>query len=37
MKLGQIFLVGARTYGKIGEIRELPLRIIKQYEEEIRK
>ena len=37
MKLGQTFLVGARTYGKIGEIRELPLRIIEQHEEETGK
>lgn len=37
MKLGQMFLVGARMYGRIGHIRELPLRIIKQYEDEMRK
>lgn len=35
-KLRQIFLVGAKMYGKIGEIKELPLRIIQQYEEKIR-
>ena len=37
MKLGQMFLVGARMYGRIGEIKELPLRIIGQYEEKMRK
>jgi flavin reductase (DIM6/NTAB) family NADH-FMN oxidoreductase RutF len=31
MKLGQIFLVGGRMYGTIGNIRELPLRILRQY------
>ncbi|MHA1721479.1 MAG: flavin reductase family protein [Candidatus Baldrarchaeia archaeon] len=30
-KLQQIFLVGAKMYGKIGEIKELPLDIIKRY------
>jgi len=34
MKLGQMILVGARTYGKIGDIRELPLRVIERYERE---
>ena len=37
MKLGQMFLVGGRMYGRIGEMRELPLRIIRQYEEEMRR
>lgn len=37
MKLSQMFLVGARMYGKIGDIIELPLRIIGQYEDETRK
>jgi len=37
MKLGQMFLVGARMYGRIGDIRELPLKIIEQYEEEMKK
>jgi len=37
MKLGQMFLVGARMYGRIGDIKELPLKIIKQYEEEMKK
>jgi flavin reductase (DIM6/NTAB) family NADH-FMN oxidoreductase RutF len=36
MKLGQMFLVGGRMYGRIGEMRELPLRILRQYEEEMR-
>ena len=36
MKLGQMFLVGARMYGRVGEIKELPLRILKEYEEEMR-
>ena len=37
MKLGQMFLVGAGMYGRIGDIRELPLRIIGQCEEKMRK
>lgn len=37
MRLGQIFLVGARMYGRVGEIRELPIRIIEQYEQERRR
>jgi len=37
MKLGQMFLVGARVYGKIGDIRELPLRILEKHEREMRK
>lgn len=37
MSLTQMFLVGARTYGRIGEIRELPIRIIEQYQHERRK
>lgn len=32
-KLRQMFLVGAKTYGKIGEIKEMPFEIIKQHEE----
>lgn len=36
MELGQILLVGASRYGRIGDIKELPLRIIKQYEEKMR-
>ena len=36
MKLRQILLVGANMYSIIGEIKELPLRIIKQYKEETR-
>jgi len=36
VKLGQMFLVGAEMYGRIGDVRELPLRIIKQYEEEMK-
>jgi len=36
MKLRQILLVGANMYGRIGEIKELPLRIIEQYKEETR-
>ncbi|MGQ9507099.1 MAG: flavin reductase family protein [Candidatus Bathycorpusculaceae bacterium] len=35
-KLRQIFLVGANMYGRIGEIKELPLEIIEQYKEEER-
>jgi flavin reductase (DIM6/NTAB) family NADH-FMN oxidoreductase RutF len=34
MKLGQMFLVGGRMYGTIGNIRELPLRILRQYDRE---
>ncbi len=36
-ELGQMFLVGARKYGKVGEIKELPLRILRQYEDETKK
>jgi flavin reductase (DIM6/NTAB) family NADH-FMN oxidoreductase RutF len=36
-KLEQMFLVGSRMYGKVGEIRKLPLRILRQYEREIKK
>ncbi len=35
-RLQQMFLVGARRYGKIGEVRELPLGILRQYQEERR-
>lgn len=35
-KLRQILLVGANMYGRIGEIKELPLRIIEQYKGETR-
>lgn len=34
-KLQQIFLIGAKMYGKIGEIKELPLKIIEQYKEKM--
>lgn len=36
-KLGQMVLVGARMYGIIGNVRELPLRIISQYEDKLKK
>jgi len=34
MRLTQVFLVGAKMYGKVGETKELPIRIIEQYEKE---
>ena len=34
-KLRQIFLVGAKMYGNVGEIKELPLKIIEQYKEKM--
>lgn len=36
-KLQQMFLVGAKKYRKIGEIKELPLEIIQQYEKKVRR
>lgn len=36
-KLGQMVLVGARMYGKISDVKELPLKILAQYEEEMKK
>ncbi|NIQ07463.1 MAG: hypothetical protein GWO20_17590, partial [Candidatus Korarchaeota archaeon] len=36
-RLQQMFLVGARMYGKIGDIKELPLEILRKYEKELSK
>ena len=36
MKLQQIFLVGARMYSTIGDLKELPLDTVRQYERDIR-
>ena len=36
MKLAQTFLVGATKYGKVGDIKDLPLRVLRRYESEIR-
>jgi len=37
MKLAQTFLVGATKYGKVGDIKELPLTVLRRYESEMRK
>lgn len=34
-QLQQIFLAGARMYGKIGEIQKLPLEILRKYQKEL--
>lgn len=34
LRLGQMFLVGARMYGKIGETKELPTRILRKHQQE---
>lgn len=36
-RLGQMVLVGARMYGKISDVKELPFKILAQYEEEMKK
>jgi len=35
LRLAQMFLVGARTYGRVGDIKELPLKVIERHEKEI--
>lgn len=36
-RLGQMFLVAKITYGKVGETRELPLRVFGEYKDQIRE
>jgi flavin reductase (DIM6/NTAB) family NADH-FMN oxidoreductase RutF len=35
-KLGQMVLVGARNYGRIREVRELPFEVVQRFEKETR-